>query len=399
MNKRIIALLGSLAILLVTFFAGFSVGKDQANFISRATTLSGKDSEQSLTTDFSPFWKAWSILNEKGLHTATDQDKVYGAISGLVSSLDDPYTVFFPPEENKAFNEEIGGSFTGVGMEIGMKDKILTVISPIKGSPAANAGIKTGDKILKIDETITNTITIDEAIKKIRGEKGTTVVLTIFRESEKKPREITLTRDTVAIPTLETKKRDDGIYVIQLYSFSANAGELFRQALIDFAESGSTKLILDLRGNPGGFMDAAIDMASWFLPKDKIIVSEDFGTHKDKEVYYSKGYDVFNDNVKMVILVDGGSASASEILAGALREHNVATLIGTQTFGKGSVQELVPLTKDTSIKVTVAKWFTPNGISISDHGITPDIIAEPKDTDTREHDSVLDKAVEFLKNK
>jgi carboxyl-terminal processing protease len=190
----------------------------------------------------------------------------------------------------------------------------------------------------------------------------------------------------------------ESMYYIALYSFSENSPNLFRSALRSFVESGDTKLILDLRGNPGGYLEAAMDMASWFLPPGKIIVREDFGAGKEETVYRSKGYDVFNDNFKFVILVDSGSASASEILAGALSEYNKAILIGDQTFGKGSVQELVPVTDDTSLKVTIARWLTPNGNSISQEGITPHILVKPTEADIKAGKDVqLERAKEFLR--
>ncbi len=204
-------------------------------------------------------------------------------------------------------------------------------------------------------------------------------------------------RDIINIPTINTRELPGGIFVIELYSFSAQSPNLFRGALREFMLSKSDKLILDLRNNPGGYLEAAIDMASWFLPSNKVVVREDFGTSQKERVYRSKGYDVFNENLKFVILIDGGSASASEILAGALAEHNRAILVGTKTFGKGSVQELVDITKETSLKITIARWLTPNGQSISDGGVTPHHIVEYTAADREAgRDPQLDKAVEVL---
>jgi carboxyl-terminal processing protease len=329
----------------------------------------------------------------------SDQDKVYGAISGLVSSLNDPYSVFFSPEETKSFEEEIAGNFDGIGMEVGMKDKILTVIAPLKDTPAYRADIKSGDKILKIDKKVTSGLTIEEAIKLIRGPKGTSVTLTIFREGNKEPKEIKIVRDTIDIPTLDTEIRKDGIFVVKLYSFSANSANLFRGAMKKFVESGSDKLLLDLRGNPGGYLDAAVDMASWFLKGGQTIVIEDYGGNKDQEIFRSKGYDIFNDKLKFVILIDGGSASASEILAGAMQDNKRAKIVGSQSFGKGSVQQVVDITRDTILKITVAKWLTPNGTSISEKGLTPDYPIEitKKDLEDKK-DPQLDKAVDLLIN-
>ena len=399
--QHIFATLGMVLLAFVvlgtTFGIGVYMGMTRRPAIDKVLSLTGKETPPALTTtDFSPFWKAWALINEKYPTTVSDQDKVWGAIAGLTASLGDPYTVFFNPEESKEFAEEIAGAFSGVGMEVGIKDKLLTVIAPMKNTPAYRAGIKAGDKILKIDNVVTSNLIIDEAIKKIRGEQGTSVHLTIYREGEKQPREIDIVRAIIEIPTLDTEKREDGIFVIRVYNFSATVSELFRKALIEFAESGSTKLVIDLRGNPGGYLDAAIDMASWFLPKDKIVVKEELGKEHEEKIHYSKGYDVFGKNLKVVILIDGGSASASEILAGALGQNGVATLVGQKSFGKGSVQEVIPLTKDTSMKITIAKWLTPNGTSISEHGIIPDVVVEiPKDADLKK-DLILEKAIEIL---
>ncbi|KKS24461.1 MAG: Carboxyl-terminal protease [Candidatus Nomurabacteria bacterium GW2011_GWC2_41_8] len=381
------------------FISGVYVGDQNRPEIDKVLGISGKETQVATQTDFSPFWKVWNAINEKNPTAGeiTDQDRVYGAISGLVGSLNDPYSVFFTPEEAKSFEDEIAGNFDGIGMEVGMKDKVLTVIAPLKDTPAYRANIKSGDKILKIDKTVTSGLGIEEAIRLIRGEKGTAVTLTISREGNREPKEIRIVRDTITIPTLDTELRADGIFVIKLYSFSANAANLFRNAMKQFVESGSVRLLLDLRGNPGGYLDSAVDMASWFLKGGKIIVTEDYGNNKAPEIFRSRGYDIFNDKLKFVILIDSGSASASEILAGALQNHGRAKLVGSQSFGKGSVQEVVDITSDTILKITVAKWLTPDGTSISEKGLTPDYPAEitQKDLDAKK-DPQMDKAVELL---
>jgi carboxyl-terminal processing protease len=385
----------------IFFACGFFVGRLYPPEIYKNSVLTNK--EGPATVDFSPFWKAWNVIDEKYVPTnGTTTDKVaaetriYGAISGMVNSLGDPYTEFFPPVESKKFNEEIRGNFEGVGMEVGMRDGVLTVISPLKGTPAYRAGIKAGDKILKINETLTSGLSTDQAINLIRGKAGTSVKLTLVREGVKDPLEIQVVRDVINIPTIDTETKGD-VFVIHLYNFDALSAGSFRGALREFVESGKSRLVLDLRGNPGGYLDAAIDMASWFLPAGKVVVKEDFRNAQDAQIYRSKGYDIFNSNLKMVILIDGGSASASEILTGALQENGVATVVGDKSFGKGSVQELVPITDDTSLKVTIAKWLTPNGNSISHNGITPDIVIK-LDTDLfkKGTDNQLNKAIEIL---
>lgn len=356
-----------------------------------------------INVDFSPFWKAWNLLNEKyvpaGTSTdkVTDEERIWGAISGMTEALGDPYTIFFPPVESELFQADIRGNFEGVGMEVIAQNGAITVVAPLKDSPASRSGVLPGDKVIRIDETSTAKLSTEDAVQLIRGPKGTSVTLTILRESAPEPLEISVVRDVINIPTINTRELPGGIFVIELYSFSAQSPNLFRAALREFMLSKSDKLILDLRNNPGGYLEAAIDMASWFLPSSKVVVREDFGQTEKEKVYRSKGYDVFNGNLKFVILIDGGSASASEILAGALAEHKRAVLVGSKTFGKGSVQELVDITKNTSLKITIARWLTPNGQSISDGGITPEYLVEYTAEDREAgRDPQFDKAIEIL---
>ncbi len=362
--------------------------------------------------DFSPVWKAWAIIDEKFVPvpvasstpvTATSsakgsQERVWGMISGLAASLGDPYTFFLPPVENEQFNSDMSGSFEGVGMEIAVKNKVLTVVSPLKGTPAERAGIKSGDLILKIDGTSTDGMDVGAAVRKIRGPKGTTVTFTMLREGWNGSKEIKVVRDVINVPVVTTTARPDGVYVIALATFTSNSPDLFRGALRQFVESGDTKLVLDLRGNPGGYLGAAVDMGSWFLPLGKIIVTEDYAGHAPNIIHRSLGYNIFNNNLKMVILVDHGSASAAEILAGALHDQGVAKLVGTNTFGKGSVQELVEITPDTALKITVARWLGPTGIHIPQEGIAPDVEVKVTDEDVKAgKDPQMEKAVEMLK--
>ncbi len=390
----------------IVFFSGFYFGKNHMSDEEKIASIINKN-DPTGSVDFAAFWKAWNTINEKFIPSnnatnterVSDQARVYGAIQGMTASLKDPYTVFFPPVESKTFNEQISGQIEGVGMEVGVKDEILTVIAPIKGAPAYLAGVKPGDKILKIDDTVTNSLNTESAVKLIRGKKGTTVKLTLFREGVKEPFEISVVRDVINMPTVDTETIGD-VFVIRLYSFSAISPGLFRNALREFIETGKTKLVLDLRGNPGGYLEAAQDMASWFLPTGEVIVKEDFKDTNNNQVFRSKGYDLFDDRLKFAILIDGGSASASEILAGALREHGVATLVGTQSFGKGSVQELVNITDDTSLKVTIARWLTPKGNSISNGGLTPDVVVKLDEEAYKKDktDTQLNKALEILKS-
>jgi carboxyl-terminal processing protease len=390
---------GALVLALVFFGLGFFVRDLTLPEVSKVEGLSDLVNSKEDVVSFEPFWKAWNLLNEKYVDPdgITAEERLWGAISGLTASFEDPYTVFLPPEEKAMFDEDISGNFEGVGMEIGIRDETLTVIAPLKSTPAEAAGILSGDKIIEIDGETTLNMTIDQAVKIIRGERGTAVVLTVAREGREEPLEISITRDVINVPTVNTTLRDDGIFVLELYNFNSPSTDLFRGALQEFIDSSSNKLILDLRNNPGGYLNAAIDVSSWFLPAGKVVVMEDFGRNEGNKQHRSKGYDVFNENLEMVILVNEGTASASEIVAGALSEHGVATLVGTTTFGKGSVQELMPVTKDTSIKITVARWLTPEGNQISEGGLVPDVEVPMTLEDLEAaRDPQLNRAVEML---
>lgn len=396
--KKSVFLGGLTAIIAAVFFGGVYLGYNQRPEVNRITELFNKETpSQQSQVDFEPFWKTWNLIDSYYVSKG-DIDKqkfVWGAIQGLVASLDDPYSVFLPPQEAEMFQSSVRGDFEGVGMEIGIKDKILTVISALKNTPAERAGIKSGDKILKIGDAVTSDMTVDKAVSLIRGPKGTKILLAILREAVNKPLEIEVTRDKIEIPVLGAEQKENGVFVINLYNFSSRSADEFRQALRQMVESNSNKLVLDLRGNPGGYLESAVDMASWFLPAGKVVAREHFGDGKE-DLYRSKGYNVFS-NLKMVILMNGGTASAAEILAGALQEHGVAKLIGEKSFGKGSVQQLFDVTDKSSLKLTIAKWLTPNGKSISKEGLVPDV--EVKIAETDKTDVQMEKAVEILKGK
>ncbi len=386
---------GIFATVLIGFGAGYFAGNHSFPFSARTQA-----SEQA---DLTAFWKVWNELNEKFVSASStqvisDEEKIYGAISGLVDSVGDPYTVFFTPELKKDFDDSINGTFSGVGMEVAIQDDFLTVVAPLKGSPSEKAGMLPGDKIVTIDGTDTQGMSVEEAVTIIRGEKGTIVTLEIIRDGEAALKEVKITRDTIVVPTIETETIGD-VFVIRLYTFGTGATSEFRGALRQFVTSKKSKLVLDLRGNPGGYLDASVDIASWFLPAGKVVVSEDFGSGEEAKVFRSKGYNIFKSDLRMVVLINEGSASASEILAGALKEHDVAQLVGEQSFGKGSVQELVDITPTTALKVTIARWLTPNGNSISNGGLTPDHVVD-FDTELfkeKKVDNQLQKALELLK--
>jgi len=364
-------------------------------FAADATTAAAAD-------DLGQFWEVWQLLDDKfAVGTSSQQlsreQKIQGAIDGLVAAYGDPYTVYLPPTDAQSFAADISGEFSGVGMEVGMREGLITIISPLPGTPAEQAGLMAGDVIIRIDEMSAERLRIDQAVDLIRGEKGTVVTLTVYREGEMGLLSIPVTRDTIAIPTVETQQIDD-VFVISVYSFNAVAEARVIDALNDFVKSDATKLVLDVRGNPGGFLESAVAISSFFVPTGKVIVQESFVDESKNDTFRSRGRQVGQftpDN--LVVLVDGGSASASEILAGALRDHNLATVIGTQTFGKGSVQELIDLEDGSALKVTIARWLTPNGTSISAGGLEPNIVINRTVQQRQDdQDPQLNAAVRFL---
>lgn len=389
-------------LLAVSFGSGVYFGKSGDKVGYKMPIVKESTKIASSTIDMDSFWTAWKLLDQKFVYTHKDakkidsQDKLWGAIQGLTDSYGDPYTVFMPPEESKVFEGDISGNFEGVGMELAMKDKNIVVVAPLKGTPAYRAGVMKGDVLLEIDGKSTVGMNVEGAVKLIRGKAGTDVTISFAREGATLPVELTITRGIIDVPTAETEIIGD-VFVVKLYNFYALSSDKFRLALREFIESGKYKLVLDLRGNPGGYLESSVDMASWFLPLGKIVVRESFGPDIEELVYRSKGYAIFTDKLKMVILVDNGSASASEILAGALQEHKIAKIVGVKTFGKGSIQEVIKITPETSLKITIARWLTPNGVSISDGGLTPDYEIKTTAEDLKaQKDPQMDKALEIL---
>lgn len=407
-SRRRIFLAGSIIALALAFGAGYSFASLRLNDINGMGAYPMNAGPAGLfastTVDFAPFWKTWNDINELYVgEMPSDQEKVWGAIEGLVAKLGDPYSVFFPPKAKQYFESEVRGDFEGVGMEIDIVDGVLTIITPLKGTPAERAGLAAGDRILKIDDTDTTDLSINEAVDLIRGPKGTQVTLLIDRTTRTEPFEVKVSRDVIDVPVVETEDYpEERAFLIRLVSFSATSPDKFREALREFAtlsfNQGYTKLILDLRNNPGGYLDAAVDIASWFLPIGDVVVKEDFGEKQKEEIYRSKGYDIFNENLHLVILVNEGSASASEILAGALSKNGVGEIVGEQTFGKGSVQQLIDVTDDTSLKITVARWLLPDDTGINGTGITPDYKVPLTEADLKAgRDPQLQKAFEVLR--
>ncbi|MDD3072394.1 MAG: S41 family peptidase [Candidatus Pacebacteria bacterium] len=373
------------------FGTGFLVGKYSIN---ARPYLSDK-------ADIGLFWEAWDLLERRYIDSQSlDYKKmVYGAISGMIEALEDPPTVFFDPQDAKRFLEDTRGNFEGVGMEISMKNGQLKIVTPLEGTPAEKAGLRAGDIIIKIGEVFASDITVEEAVSLIRGEKGTEIVFTIYRDNWDLPKDFVITRGLIEIPSMrfEIIEKDNlKIAHIKLIHFSLKSSFDFSKIAKEILDSSANGIILDLRNNPGGYFDEAKEIADWFLIKDQIITIQE-GKRENIE-YRATG----NGNLSgypIVILINYGSASASEILASAIRDNMDAVIVGEQSFGKGSVQELVTLSDGSKIKVTISKWLTPKGNLIDKVGIVPDVVIDMSEEDYEEDKDVyLDTAIEILKD-
>lgn len=397
MAKKILRLIPLILILSAGFAGGFYYAKSQAPVLPPEGLINAETSKPS-DVDFSLFWKAWQVLEDNFVDPAkiNYQQMVYGAISGMVDSLGDPYTVYLPPKDSKIFKENVSGEFSGVGMEIGIRNDELTVISPLDGTPAKAAGIMAGDKILQVDGISTAGMSTDEAVKLIRGPKGTKVVLTMYREGWNQTKDVEIIRDVIEIISVSWEMKEDNVAYIKLSQFSETARSAFNRAANEIIASQAERIILDLRNDPGGYLEVSQYIAGWFLEGGQIVTVEDFGDKAEPKNYLAQG------NAKLlsyplVILINQGSASASEILAGALRDNRGVKLIGEKSFGKGSVQTLEELTKG-SLKITIANWLTPKGDKISGLGLEPDVEIELTENDYQQgKDPQLAKAIEIIK--
>jgi len=323
--------------------------------------------------DMAIFWETWKVIlqkyvNRQDLETS---NMIEGATKGLVESLGDPYSEFLNAKENEILSQELSGEFFGVGMEISRKNNAIVVVSPLPGTPAEKADLQPNDVILKIDDRETSDLSSQEAANLIRGPKGTTVTLTIYRPSWNEAKEVKLIRDKIVIPSLKWQMLDNNIAYLRIYSFNQPLTFDFYQAAFQIINAKPGGLIIDLRNNPGGYLDSVINLGGWFLPKGAIVLKEDFGNSEVK-IYRANGNGLLKD-IPTVVLINEGTASASEILAGALKDERGIKLIGVKTFGKGSVQELVSLENNNSLKITIAKWLTPKGTIIQDNGLIPDV--------------------------
>ncbi|MDO8581653.1 MAG: S41 family peptidase [bacterium] len=403
-------LLGYLAVILIlgSFIIGYGTGIEEGKKNLSVTvvapgenegTIKNKDEKPpaylSKDVDFRLFWDVWKLVKDRYVDTNVPDTQIfYGALSGLLTSLKDPYSTFLDPEINQKFSEELSGSFEGVGMEIGSKHGQLVVVAPLPGTPASRAGLRAGDKILAIDKFDTMGIAVDYAVSKIRGKGGTAVVLSVHRNEWPKPKDISLVRERISIPSARLEMKGDIAYV-KLTHFNADTTEKFRKVVNDLLLKNPKSIVFDMRNNAGGFLDTAVDVAGEWV-EDGVLVTEKLRQGEGERTHEARGRARLKD-MKTVVLVNEGSASAAEIVAGALKDYNLATLIGKKTFGKGSVQELENLPDGSAVKITVAKWYTPKGTSIDQNGITPDIEIDLKDEDyENDRDPQLDAAIKFL---
>jgi carboxyl-terminal processing protease len=381
-----------------SFWQGFNYGQNfPKNIVIQG--VANIENQTGSQADFSVFWQTWKLIEDNYLKNSeiNNEERVRGAVKGLVGSLGDPYSEYLPPEDSQKFQEDISGTFGGIGAELGIRKNQLIIVAPLKNTPASRAGILAGDKILRVNASSTEGISVDQAVRWIRGEVGTEVKLLLLRDSWEEPKEFTITRELITIPTLDLEMKNGDIAYIQLYSFNANAPRLFAGAALTVLGQKSKGIILDLRNNPGGFLEVAVNVAGWFLDRGMLVVSEESRAGTEEKLY-ARGSGALK-NIPLVILINKGSASASEILAGALRVHKGAILVGEQSFGKGTVQKILELKDGSSLKLTVAHWVLPNGEILEEKGLVPDVEVKMTEEDIKEkRDPQLDKALEILKS-
>ncbi len=404
-----ILLILSLAVLL--FGSGFKLGEYRNKLLNLKTTTPESD----LVTgpkdiDFSLFWEAWDKVQQKFIDKKKIDSKkmLYGAIRGMLASLDDPYTFFLTPEENKQSKDDLGGKFEGIGAQLGLKDNRIIIIAPLKNSPAEKAGVKAGDYIIKVDGQSTQGWSLTKAVSTIRGTKGTKVKITFARNGREFEKD--LVREEIKVASVELSyekmplcKNDcPQVAYLKLNQFGENTNDEWDEAIAQIRDKWQKRtifgMVLDLRDNPGGYLDGAVYLASEFLPFGKTIVKQESTTLENKDHQVARVGQLLD--IPLVVLINKGSASASEILAGALRDYKRAVLIGEKTFGKGSVQEALDLKEGAGLHVTVAKWILPNGDWINSKGIEPGTKIENQikegNTLTREADKQLDAAIEQI---
>lgn len=388
-------LLGFLAVLLIAgvFYSGFQFGDGKWHVGTKKPVSANKGLPEDL--DYSSVEEVYDSLRAKFDGKLDEQKLMDGLKKGLVEAAGDPYTVYFNPEEAKSFNEQLNGSFSGIGAELGKDGTNIVVISPIAGFPAEKAGLKSKDIIVSIDGQDTNGLSVDEAVKRIRGEAGTQVKLGYVRDGQKQ--EVTITRQVITIPSVETSMKDNNICYIRITRFAEDTTSLVEKAASDCKAKGAKGVVLDMRGNPGGYLTGAVDVSSTWLKQGQTVLQEK-RDGKVIQTFNAKSSGVLN-GMPTVVLINEGSASASEITAGALKDNNVAQVVGVTSYGKGSVQEFSSFGSGSVLKVTVARWFTPAGKNIDKEGIDPNVKVELTEADAKVgNDTQLKKALEILKS-
>lgn len=399
-----------IAIFGIVFSGGLLVGNSMPVHTLSVNTGSGAGSvlggllgqENQLKEDLNlkTMWMVKDILEKKYIHVENlDGDKLsYGAVKGMVSALDDPYTEFMDPEETNEFNESLNAELEGIGAELTVHNQVLTVVSTVKDSPAQKAGLLSDDVILQIDGEMVADMTLYEAVKKIQGKKGTTVKLTVLRKDKDEPFEMEVVRDKITVESVTSEEVETGIWHVAINQFSDDTKMEFNRTINEIKLKNPKGLILDLRYNGGGYLAGSVDILSAFIRGEKEVVSIEYRDERDNEKMYTSGNAQLPD-VPLVVLINRGSASASEIVAAAIQDFKRGLLMGETSYGKGTVQEVDPLPDGSSLRFTIAKWISPNGRNVNDVGIAPDREVLPKDEDyDQKFDRQLDEAVKYLKN-
>lgn len=387
------------AVIFLSFTLGWAFGHLDFQTQKAGFSPSITNKETNTSVDFGIFWQTWDKIVTEFDGKIDYQAMINGAVSGMVNALGDPYTVFMNAQQSQSFDQELEGSITGIGAEVGIKGDRVIVVAPIDNSPAQKAGIKAQDIILTINDEDTKGMDLNTAVFKIRGEAGTKVKLQIQRGEQRLDFEIT--REKIDTKSVKWEVKDNNIGYIEITRFDSHTTELTRQATTELSQKGVRAIILDLRNNPGGFLDSAVNVASEFVKSGTVVTEKPTSRTGKEERYTASGKGKLTDTkIPMVVLVNGGSASASEIVAGALQDNGRAILIGEKTFGKGSVQAIENLAGGASLRVTIAHWFTPNGKNISKEGISPNIEVKLTEDDFKaDKDPQIDKAIEYLKTK
>lgn len=383
--------------LLLAFTIGWIFGHQDSRLGQFGFTPQILNKTVGQNVDFAIFWRAWDLVQKNYDGDIDWQKMVYGAIRGMTESLGDPYTSFLDPDEASQLEDDLSGTVSGIGAEVGIRNDRITVIAPIDDSPAKKAGLLAGDTILAINEEKTDGMDLNTAVSKIRGQAGSKVKLTIERGGQKK--EFEITREKITVKSVKSEIKNGNIGYVSIARFDDTTTSELRSALDGFAAKNVKKIILDLRDNPGGYLNESVTVASEFIDRGIIVAEKKNVDGKTTEEYKATGGGkMTGKDIKLVVLVNGGSASASEIVAGAIKDHKRGTLVGEKTFGKGSVQEIKDLGQGTKLRITVAHWYTPNGKNITKDGVTPDIEVKMSEADINaDKDPQLDRALEYLK--